>query len=508
MNRIQKYLITGIITVLAGTTVTMENTFSAQVNKRITVSQTKYAQKGDSVYVELLIGLNDAEITTNRFVILTPVIQHLDREMELPAVMINGKKRHQAYRRLEAMNRVPEGIGTVINAGDKELQNYRYKSVVAYEQWMRDADFVIREDQCDCGGPIIQMSFDLIVGRMHNLNPLNLTVSFREPNPEPVKHRSETGKAYLEFVVNSHVLNPNFRNNHTELAKIGELIEKAQSDKDINITGIIINGYASPEGPSHTNMILSEKRVDALKNYLRTTYSVDKNLFKVEGHGEDWKTLEELVDKSNVLYRSDVLEIIRSTKDLDLRERKLRELDGGVPYMDMNEYFFPELRRTDYELQYTVLPFTVEEGKKKLEISPSLLSLNEMFLIAATYKTGSPDFQRVFEIAATTYPGNDIAGFNAGANALSAKKLDVAQKYLDMAVTRDAVYENNRGVLLAMQGDHLEAAKYFRRAIEGGNQEAVKNLAEVDKVNPWTEKELKQIESIGTSSTIKKPVEF
>jgi len=179
-----------------------------------------------------------------------------------------------------------------------------------------------------------------------------------------------------------------------------------------------------------------------------------------------------------------------------------------VPYMDMFEYYFPELRRTDYELQYTVIPFTVEEGKMKLQINPSLLSLNEMFLIAATYPTGSPDFQRVFEIAAATYPDSDIASFNAGANALSAKNLEVARLYLDMAKTHDPVYENNRGVLLAMQGDHLEAAKYFRKAAEAGNQEAVKNLAEVDKVNPWTEKELKQIESIGTSSTIRKPVEF
>ena len=504
MNRIQKYLIISIITVLCGTTATI----SAQVNNRVTVNQTKYAQKGDSVYVELLIGLNGAEISTNRFVLLTPVIQHQEKAMELPAVMINGKKRHQAYRRLEAMNRVPEGIGTVINAGEKELQPYLYKSAVAYEPWMRDADFVIREDQCDCGGPIIQMSFDLIVGRMHNLNPLNLTVSFREPNPEPVKHRSETGKAYLEFVVNKYDLNPNFRNNQNELAKIGEMIQKAQSDRDITITGIIINGYASPEGPSRTNMILSEKRVASLKNYLRTTYGLDRNLFKVEGHGEDWKTLEELIDDSNVRYRTDALEIIRSTRDLDLRERRLRELDGGVPYMDMFEYYFPELRRTDYELQYTVIPFTVEEGKMKLQINPSLLSLNEMFLIAATYPTGSPDFQRVFEIAAATYPDSDIASFNAGANALSAKNLEVARLYLDMAKTHDPVYENNRGVLLAMQGDHLEAAKYFRKAAEAGNQEAVKNLAEVDKVNPWTEKELKQIESIGTSSTIRKPVEF
>jgi len=508
MKSIQKYLMMTMMITLCGAWSTMADTFSADGKNRVTVSQTKYAHKGDSVYIELLIGLNESDISPNRFVLLTPVIQHSETSMELPAVMINGKKRHLAYRRLEAMNRVPDGIGQVINAGDNVSQPYRYATAVAYEPWMKDADFSIREDQCECGGPIVKMSFDLIVGRMHDMNPLNLMVSFREPNPEPVKHRSETGKAYLDFIVNSYDLNPDFRNNATELAKMSQMLQKVQTDADVTVTGIIIKGYASPEGSHSHNMILSKNRVTSLKNYFLTTYGIDGSLIRANGYGEDWKTLEELVDASNVLYRSDVLDIIQSTNDLDLREKRLKELDGGVPYQDMFEYFFPELRRTDYELQYTVIPFTVEEGKKKLESAPSQLSLNEMFLIAETYPTGSPDFQRVFEIAAATYPGSDLAGFNAAANALSTKNLGVAKKYLNLVELHDAAYQNNLGVLLAMEGKHAEAANHFRKAVEEGNQEAVKNLAEIDKLNPWTVEALAPVETIGTSSTIGKPFNF
>ena len=508
MKPIQKILILLILTVFGGTTAIMAGTPPAEGKNRVTVSQTKYAHKGDSVYIELLIDLNDAEISPNRFIMLTPTIQHKDTSMELHAVMINGKKRHQAYRRLEAMNRVPVGIGQVIDAGEKELHSYRYTSTVAYESWMKYAAFVIREDQCECGGPVVKMSFDLITGQMHDMNPLNLTVSFREPKPEPVKRRSEMGTAYLEFVVNASSLNPNFRNNSVELAKIGDMIKEAKTDSSINITGIVLNGYASPEGDYRKNITLSKNRVAEIKKYLRTKYHIAESLFHIKGYGEDWKTLENLIDNSNGLYRSDALEIIRSTGDLDLREKKLKELDGGVPYKDIFEYYYPELRRTDYELQYTVTSFTVEEGKKKLESNPSQLSLNEMFLIAETYPTGSPEFQRLFEIAAATYPGSDIAGFNAGANALSTKKLNIAKKYLDLVVTHDDTYENNLGVLLAMQGNHEEAAKHFNKAIEEGNQEAVKNLAEIEKINPWTVDALAPIEAIGTSSTMRKPITF
>jgi len=136
----------------------------------------------------------------------------------------------------------------------------------------------------------------------------------------------------------------------------------------------------------------------------------------------------------------------------------------------------------DYELRYTVIPFTVEEGKKTLEINPSLLSLNEMFLIAQTYPAGSKDFRRVFDIAATTFPANEIAVFNAAANALDVRDIDAAKKYLDQLATHDAAYENNLGILSALLGNPKKAVDHFKKAIEGGNIEASINLDEMDKV--------------------------
>ena len=501
MKSISKFLmICGIASVMS---------FSAEAHKRVTVIHNKYAHKGDSVYVEMTIDLNNADIPKNAYVLLTPVIKMDEMLKELPTVIINGTNRVTAYRRLVALRREPVGAGMVINMGEKDTpQTHDYSIVLPFEPWMHEANFTIREDQCDCNGPLVQMSFDLIVGRMHDINPLNLSISYKEPNPEPVKHRYESGKTYLDFMVNSYILNPYYRNNAAELAKIGDMLLKARYEPSITITGVILDGYASPEGSYKSNLILSEKRAASLKEYLQKKYKINSSMFKLQGHGEDWETLVELIKDSHVLYGSDVLEIIFSTEDVELREKRLRNLDAGVPYEDMLTYFYPKLRRLDYELQYTVLPFTIEEGKEKLESNPSLLSLNEMFLIAETYPTGSYEFQRIFEIAVALYPVSDIANFNAGANALSVKNLNDAKKYMDLVVSRDPAFDNNLGVLLAMQGKHEEAAGYFWRAAEGGNQEAIKNLTEVEKVNPWTVKILTPVEKIGTSSIMRKPTNF
>lgn len=492
MKRIDKYLMMCLIAASA-------ISFPAAGQNRVSVSQTTYAHKGDSVYVELMIRLNNAEVPAHSFVLLTPAIKDDEQSMELPAVMINGKKRHQAYRRLVALNREPVGVGQVINSEDGDA-SYLYTSTVAYEPWMKNADFAIREDQCDCGGPMIKMNFDLLIGRLQELNPpppwiipSDLSTSFRIPNPETVKTRSETGKAYLDFDAGQHNLNVQLNNNAAELKKIGDMIRKAKDDSSVTFTGVVINGYASPEGSYTENLTLSENRVASFKKELLKTSGIDESLLHVKGHGEDWNTLAKLIAESDVAYKKEALEIIRNTEDPDMREKRLKELQHGVPYKDMFANFYPKLRRVDYELQYTVTPFTVEEGKQKLGTNPKLLSLNEMFLIAETYPTDSPEFHRVFEIAATTYPDSDIANFNAGANALSSDDTNAAVRFLDMVVMRDAAYENNLGVLAARQGMNEEAVEHFRKAGREGNQEAAVNLAKIAEANPEQWKHIEQL---------------
>ena len=481
MKSIHKFLMIIVLAAVAG--------FSATAKDRVTVTQNKFVLVGDSVYVDLLIGLNNAEIPANSFVLLTPAIQMGSASIELPAVMINGKRRQKAYHRLVALRGDPSGVGLVINPDEKDAQrSYAYSATVPFEPWMEEADFAIREDQCDCNGPLMKMSFELIAGRMQDMNPappavpLHFVASFKEPDTEPVKARSEAGTAYLDYALGSAAMDPNFMNNAAELAKISEMIYKIKSDPSITINRIIIDGHSSPDGSQITNATLSGKRSAALKDYLRYAYVLDEKLFAVIGHGEDWNTFEELMIASDVPYREEALSIIRSDDSFDVREKKLKELRGGAPYKDMLANFFTKLRRSDYELQYTVIPFTVEEGKKKIETNPSLLSLNEMFLIAKTYPVGSDEFQRIFDIAVKTYPDSDIANFNAAANALSAKDVDAAQKFLENVTTYDAAYRNNKGMLAAMQGNYDEAAEHFRMAVEGGNDEAAKNLAEIEKV--------------------------
>jgi hypothetical protein len=173
--------------------------------------------------------------------------------------------------------------------------------------------------------------------------------------------------------------------------------------------------------------------------------------------------------------------------DLDAREQRMRAVAGGAPYRQLLSEFYPQLRRSDYTIGYTVAPFTVERGKEVMKTRPGDLSLNEMFLIAGTYAPGSREFNEVFETAARIFPGNDVANLNAAANALERKDAASAARYLDRVKEHNDAYWNELGVLSWLQGDKQKAAECFAK---GGAQGMV-NAAELDRhlrsINPVSE---------------------
>lgn len=301
------------------------------------------------------------------------------------------------------------------------------------------------------------------------------------PEAEVVKKRSETGKAYLDFAAGKSEILPYYKDNATELRKIQQLVETIKNDTDADITNISIIGYASPEGTYYENYTLSEKRAMALKRYLQSIYGFPERTFQVIAVGEDWQTLDSLVSKSYMIEKHRILEIIRHTDVFDGRELKLMKLAGGEPYRQMQANFFPQLRRSEYKLSYTVKPFSIEKGKEVFKRKPSSLSLNELFLIANTYEPGSSQFTEVLETAARLFPDSDVANLNAAAGALSRKDTLTAQAYLLKVREQNATYHNNMGVLYGLREEWEKANKSFLQAKKSGSKEAAKNIEELQK---------------------------
>ncbi len=297
-------------------------------------------------------------------------------------------------------------------------------------------------------------------------------VSFVTPEAEAVKARHVSGTARLDFAAGRSEIVAAFRNNAAELRNIHATIESVKNNPDVTITGITITGYSSPEGTWADNKTLSERRAQSLKNHIASVHRLRADIFRVRGEGEDWAGLDSLIARSEMSDKYRMLEIIRGTDIFNGRESKLMALSGGNPYRRMKRELFPRLRRSDYSIEYTVAPFSVEKGREVFRSRPGNLSLNEMFLVANTYEPGSDDFNEVFETAARIYPDSDTANINAAAVALNRRDTVSAARYLSRVGERTAAYWNNMGLLAWLQGDMAKAVECFAKGGAPGQANA------------------------------------
>lgn len=166
------------------------------------------------------------------------------------------------------------------------------------------------------------------------------------------------------------------------------------------------------------NTRLSGARAAALKDDIRQKYPLTQCLVSTITESENWDGLRTWFENSEVSYKSELLEIIDQVKDPDVRDVKIRQLNGGTVYNYLLKDIYPLLRKVVYTINYTVLPFSIEDGKEILHTRPKQLRLNEMYLIAVDYPRGSKEFNEVFEIAVAQFPDDVVTTHNAAAVAL------------------------------------------------------------------------------------------
>ncbi|MDR0749768.1 MAG: DUF3868 domain-containing protein [Tannerellaceae bacterium] len=490
-----KTIYTTGIALLAGLLVTATFDAKAQTEAlifdgQIPVKIQRLRQTEDSVQLVMDIDLTNVKINSERSLVLTPVlISPQGREVKMKNIVLNGRRRHKAFTREIALNgwerEAKDMHYDVIPLTPENRKTHRYTQSVVFESWMREARMNMETDLCGCAaGSVQQVASEKVANRIvlegakeYRALP---NVAYIRPEVEQVKARSESADVFLDFPVARTEINPGFGNNPRELAKIEQIMSEIRTDKNLTVTGVIITGYASPEGEINFNNQLSRGRAEALRSYLSMRAGMPPQLYQVGYGGEDWEGLARLVQNSYIEPKGTILSIINYYNPME-RKNRLKALNGGRTYQQLLHTLYPQLRRVVAKIDYNAKNFDVNEAKQVIKTHPKQLSLNEMFLVANTYQEGSKEFMEVFEIAVKIFPDDPVANLNAAASALLTKDLTRAERYLQKADRNAPAYYNNLGVLNMMQGNNARAKNLFRRAADDNIDAAVKNLEELRK---------------------------
>jgi outer membrane protein OmpA-like peptidoglycan-associated protein len=441
-------------------------------NLQATIERAGITRSGDAAGFDMTLNWENLKLKKNQRLILRPVICSGTDTLQFTPIVLNGRTAAITYER----NDEERIDGAVVYNTKQRPATAQYRARVPYKKWMDNSRIYLLEDHCGCGVTWPGDRDGLTPAAAIQPQKLgDMQIAFATPQAEAVKQRAESGSAYINFPVNQTVIRPEYHENEAELNKILNTIQVVKDDSHITIERITIHGYASPEGTFPSNAKLAEGRAETLTQYVAKLSNVDKKQFVTESTPEDWAGLTRYLQNSQLAEADDILKIIDSEADPDRRELLIRQRYPDV-YKQLLADVYPRLRHSDYTVQYTVRPFTLDEARAYLQTHPSYLSLDEFNMVANSY-AGQPSQQaEVWLQAAATFPEDATAQLNAACACLKSNHVEEAEFYLSRAGNSPQAL-NAQGIVAIKKGDLDSARQLLSKSAQQGCTEAKSNLS-------------------------------
>lgn len=481
------FLILLPVTASASSTFADVRTKQAKYDYLMKINSSAIAVVDSNVVVSLQITAIQ-DVPASQSVVLSPELVDTTslRKAELPLIFVNSRNQ-QIYFERDLKSEYPNALALrKKNGQDLKID---YLRSVKYEPWMEKAVLKVRKLSCACSRQ--KPRGEELVGALRprpvetnavaekvNLFPVYLV----PPADKSVKVREEKGSAFINFVVNKWDILPDYMNNPTELQKIHNSVNIVRNDSNVTISKMVIEGYASPEGSNSHNMFLSEKRTEALNQYLKRIGTVRGIRMEARGKGENWDGfLKRLRSDRSIPQREKLLSIANANIDPDAKERRMRS-EAGQGYTYVLRNIFPSLRCSNYTVVYTVRPFTVEESEVVFETRPINLSLNEIYKLADKYAHDQQKYYSIIRKASLLYPNDTYINLTMAYLAIKKGEADEAAEYLSK-VKKCPEKTMNEGLVAYLKGDVEKAIKLVEQAQKQGVKQASVQLEEFKKIN-------------------------
>lgn len=349
----------------------------------VMITDVRVVPSGDRVEVAFTAAIDRRAVRSDYELVLTPVLYkgNTHRAALLPIVVQGRRARISAQRRQMSFG-ADTGYGAAILTGNGRRVNYTV--AIPYEQWMEGSDLFV-------GGLNRGCCSEKRLGDMTLTENLTIVppapVAEAAPAPEPAVIRQPTtgerlasslsfvaeaggfdayrrdpdryiaenreGSLIVYFRQNMKTIDFSYRDNRRSLDQLLAAVDEIQRSSDSRIERVVIAGFASPEGGIAVNTRLAGDRAETARRYLTENSSLRGDQIEIFNGLVDWLGLKTMVEKSDMAYKRQILEIIDNVPVWDAQRNtgrlgQLMRLGGGEPYRYMFRNFFPELRNAAF----------------------------------------------------------------------------------------------------------------------------------------------------------------
>ncbi len=301
-----------------------------------------------------------------------------------------------------------------------------------------------------------------------------------DPKPIMLKDKFQriipkSEEAQINFVVNKS----NVRRSELtkeEIVALENFIKETASKENLELKGVNVAAYASPEGPLDLNEKLSKERGEGAEKWLANIFKKAKvegeatDFVSTQTTSEDWEGFKKLVQNSDIQDKELILRVLSMHSDNEVREEEIRNM--SKVFLVLQEKILPELRRSRMVANIDVIGYSDEELMEMVQ-NDNLDSLNvEEMLYAASLCQNDDMKLKVYTKAAGMF--NDVrAHNNIGYINLKNGNVAEAKTALEAAAgveANNAAVKNNLGCVALIEGDVDKAQELFTSATNAGSE--------------------------------------
>ena len=476
MKQIYKNL---FIVCVAALSISASQAQNAVTTNGVRISDIEMERSGNHLNIGMTLDMSDLHVRSNRSLQITPIVTNGNEIYQLPAVVIDGRRRSIVHKREEI--EFVDPTNTYIRRYNRTEQATEYDVQVPYEAWMDNSELILREEWTSCHDAALSEELIAIAEISQPQSQPSTTtptssistlprMAYAIPTTSDAT-QSEQSSIDILFAVNQSNINAAFMDNKEQIDELRKALANSSDIKEIHLTG-----YASPEGPYEFNKALAARRAESVKKYLANNNLGTTTDVIVHSYPANWNEVKRLLNDTYIENWQGITAIIDDTSISAADKNSAIRKKYPVEYEFMLRSWYPKLRMTDITINHKKRDLSVNEAKRILRNNPSQLSLEDIYMIALTYEKGSKEWDEIILLAVENYPQSPEARVNAANVAMANGDYAKAAQYLQGLPTNMPEAINSRGILAMSQGNYAEALNLFEQAQRAGVSEAAYNI--------------------------------
>ncbi len=419
---------------------------------------------GDSVEVEITVTFPPKYFQKAAILELTPVLKYEGGEKAFESKAVQGES-------VQANNEVC----SFANGG-----TFKTKSKISFEEAMRSSELIarVKATMKDKSQDLPEEKIaDGVMSTALLLDKNAMTIGAADKFE---RITNDSKGATLFFVINkADIQSKELKKD--EVAALKQFISDVAANERMEVKGIEISAFASPDGEESLNDKLAANRMKNSDSFFKkelkkSKVSADESVFKTTSLAEDWDGFKTLMQESDIQDKELILRVLSMYSDPVVREKEIKNISAA--YEEIADKILPQLRRSTLSVNVAVIGHSDEEIKELIAANSEDLTVEEL-LYAATLTEDNAEKLSIYQKAAAKYPEDWRTNNNVGHISYKMGNIAEAKAAFEKAKEADAqntVVLNNLGACAYAEGDEA-AAKEFYNAAAGAGDEVSYNQA-------------------------------